>query len=280
MVAIVVIVLTFRNGVRGAAITPIVVDDTIVRWMSDIDLPGIHGIARAVSYASSWWVIEITVWAFTVALIVFRRWRHLLIYLLVSQVAQMVHARLSDLTTQPRPFGVPLRGSWGGWSMPSFQMLSLAGLSVIALYTLVPAGQPRNRLKWVVAVIVILVALARLYLGVDSPSAIVVGVLIGVSFALTAFRYFAPSEVFPGDVPPGANRAPRRRRPARRGHPQGGRGPAGPDRVRDQARGAERVSGLDAAAPPGGRRVFAVPLRQALLAPTCARTAGTSWDES
>jgi hypothetical protein len=26
-----------------------------------------------------------------------------------------------------------------------------AGLLVIALYTLVPAGQPRNRLKWVVA---------------------------------------------------------------------------------------------------------------------------------
>ena len=76
-------------------------------------------------------------------------------------------------------------------------MLSLAGLSVIALYTLVPEGQPRNRLKWVVAVVVTLVALARLHLGVDSPSAIVIGVLIGVSFALTAFRYFAPSEVFP-----------------------------------------------------------------------------------
>ena len=76
-------------------------------------------------------------------------------------------------------------------------MLSLAGLSVIALYTLVPEGRLRNRLKWVVAVVVTLVALARLHLGVDSPSAIVIGVLIGVSFALTAFRFFAPSEVFP-----------------------------------------------------------------------------------
>ena len=81
--------------------------------------------------------------------------------------------------------------------MPSIQMLSLAGLSVIALYTLVPEGRLRNRLKWVVAVVVALVALARLHLGVDSPSAIVIGVLIGVSFAVTAFRFFAPSEVFP-----------------------------------------------------------------------------------
>jgi tRNA A-37 threonylcarbamoyl transferase component Bud32 len=76
-------------------------------------------------------------------------------------------------------------------------MLSFAGLLIIALYTLVPAGQPRNRLKWVVASAVVVVALARLHLGVDSPSAVVIGVLIGVSFPLTAFRVFAPSEVFP-----------------------------------------------------------------------------------
>ncbi len=76
-------------------------------------------------------------------------------------------------------------------------MLALAGLSVVALYTLVPEGRLRNRLKWVVAVVVTLVALARLHLGVDSPTAIVIGVLIGVSFAVAAFRYFAPSEVFP-----------------------------------------------------------------------------------
>ena len=45
-------VLIFGDGVRGAAIPAIVVDDTVVRWMSDIDLPGIHGIARGVSYAA------------------------------------------------------------------------------------------------------------------------------------------------------------------------------------------------------------------------------------
>jgi tRNA A-37 threonylcarbamoyl transferase component Bud32/membrane-associated phospholipid phosphatase len=197
IVGIVATVLIYGNGVRGAAIPAIVVDDTVVRWMSDIDLPGIEGIARGVSYAASWWVIEVIVWLLPLALIVLRRWRHLLLYLVVSQLAQMVNARLYNLTTQPRPFGVPLRGSWGGWSMPSIQMLALAGLSVIALYALVPAGQPRNRLKWVVAVVVTLVALARLHLGVDSPSGIVIAVLIGVSFAVTAFRFFAPSEFFP-----------------------------------------------------------------------------------
>jgi membrane-associated phospholipid phosphatase/tRNA A-37 threonylcarbamoyl transferase component Bud32 len=197
VVGVVVTVLIFRNGVEGPAITAIVVDDTVVRWMSDIDLPGIDGIARVVSYGGSWWVIEVMSWVLIVALIAFRRWRHLVIYLVVSQLAQITYSLLNDLTTQPRPFGVPLKGSWGGWSLPSIHMLALAGLSVVALYTLVPEGRHRNRLKWVVAVIVTLVALARLHLGVDSPSAIVIGVLIGVSFAVIGFRYFAPNDVFP-----------------------------------------------------------------------------------
>ncbi len=197
VVAVVATVLIFRNGVSGAAINVIVVDDTIVRWMSDIDLPGVHGLARGVSYAASWWAIQLTMLALTVGLIVFRRWRLLVIYLVASQLAQLVTAGLYDLATVPRPFGVPLRGSWGGWSTPSIQMMALAGLSVVALYTLVPEGRIRNRLKWVVAIVVAAVTLARLHLGVDPPSAIVVGVLIGVTFAVTAFRFFAPSEVFP-----------------------------------------------------------------------------------
>ena len=45
-----------------------------------------------------------------------------------------------------------------------------------------PRGRLRNRLKWVVAVVVTLVALARLHLGVDSVSGVVIGVLIGVGF--------------------------------------------------------------------------------------------------
>lgn len=196
-IGVAVTLLFYRNGVRGAAIDARVVDDTIVRGISNIDLPGIHGIARGISYASSWWAIEVALWSLTVALIVLRRWRHLLIYLVVSQFVQLVHARLYDVAEQPRPFGVKLRGSWGGWSLPSIHMLSMAALAVIALYTLVPAGRPRNRLKWVVAGSVLLVALARLHLGVDSPSGILIGVLIGAGYAVTAFRFFTPSELFP-----------------------------------------------------------------------------------
>ena len=140
----VVTLVILGDGVSERAIPLIVVDDTVVRWISGIDLPGIHGIARGISYAASWWVIQIASWLIVVALIIFRRWRLLVIELVASIVAQNVNAILYDMTTQPRPFGVPLRGSWGGWSMPSIHMLALSGLSVIALYTLVPVGRLRN----------------------------------------------------------------------------------------------------------------------------------------
>ena len=105
VLAIVVTVLIFRNGVSGPAISVIVVDDTLVRWMSEIDVPGIHGVARIVSYAASWWFIEITIWLLTVAMVVFRRWRHLLIYLVVSQLAEFAArpaVRHGDPTTSIR----------------------------------------------------------------------------------------------------------------------------------------------------------------------------------
>ena len=197
VVGVAAAVLVFRNGVSGIAIPVIVVDDTIVRWVSGVDLPGIHGIARGVGYAASWWTIQVTIIAVDVALIALRRWRLLVIFLVVSQVVVTTGDWLADLTTQPRPFGVPLRGSWGGWSMPSAQMLALAGMSVVVLYTLVPEGRLRNRLKWAVAALVAAVALARLHLGIDSPTGIVVGVLIGVSPGVAGFRLFAPSEAFP-----------------------------------------------------------------------------------
>ena len=52
VVAIAVTGLSYRNVVRGAAIPATVVDNTVLRWISDIDVPGINGVARVVSCAS------------------------------------------------------------------------------------------------------------------------------------------------------------------------------------------------------------------------------------
>ena len=68
---------------------------------------------------------------------------------------------------------------------------------VTMLYSLVPKGRWRQAGKWVATGLVTLLALARMYLGVDAPSDVLVGAALGVTIPLLAFRWFAPNEVFP-----------------------------------------------------------------------------------
>ena len=98
---------------------------------------------------------------------------------------------------RPRPFGVELQTSWGGWAMPSVQVAYLTAGLMTVLYTLVPEGRWRNLGKWLVAGLITLVALARMALGVDAPTDVLVGVGIGVTLPLLLFRRFAPNEAYP-----------------------------------------------------------------------------------
>jgi tRNA A-37 threonylcarbamoyl transferase component Bud32 len=74
-------------------------------------------------------------------------------------------------------------------------MLLAAGL-VAVLYTLVPEGRWRNTGKGVVTGLVALAALSRIALGAAAPTDVLVGVALGVTFPLLAFRWFAPNEIF------------------------------------------------------------------------------------
>ena len=81
--------------------------------------------------------------------------------------------------------------------MPSLQVMLLAAGLVAILYTLVPEGRWRNNGKWLVTGLVALAALSRIALGADAPTDVLVGVALGVTFPLVAFRWFAPNEIFP-----------------------------------------------------------------------------------
>jgi tRNA A-37 threonylcarbamoyl transferase component Bud32 len=139
-----------------------------------------------------------TVWlALPLALIALRRWRHLIVWLLAWQVGQLVFQIVMVAARRPRPFGVELQNSWGGWAMPSVLVTILTAVLMGVLYTLVPEGRWRNTGKWVATALVAVVAVARIALGVDAPTDVLVGVGIAVTIPLLAFRRFTPSEVFP-----------------------------------------------------------------------------------
>src|SRR5512133_625565 len=198
--AVVLVGLTlavFARGLRGPAVAVTVVDDAVVGWLAGLVSPGLEPALRGLARIGSWWVLYTLIYGLILALLVFRRWRHLLLWWVVGQLISLLTMGLMAVTQRPRPFGVELNSSWGGWALPSVPVTILTAALMTVLYTLVPEGRWRNTGKWLVAALITLVALARMGLGVDAPTDVLVGVGIGVTIPLLLYRRFTPNEVYP-----------------------------------------------------------------------------------
>jgi membrane-associated phospholipid phosphatase/tRNA A-37 threonylcarbamoyl transferase component Bud32 len=202
LVAAVVLValslVVFADGLRGRAVAVTVVDDAVVGWLAGLDAPGLFPAMRGLAALGSWTAMNVLLWGLLLALLILRRLRQLLVVLL-AWILQglMIQFLLAPLVQRPRPFGVEFRTDWTTWALPSEQMAALVVVLVGILYGLVPEGRWRQIGKWVATGLVALVAVARMYLGVEAPTDILVGVAIGVAISLLAFRLLAPSQVFP-----------------------------------------------------------------------------------
>jgi hypothetical protein len=198
VVLVVLAVVVFARGLRGLAVDVTVADDAVVRWLVGLHAPGLVGVWRALAAISSWWTLNGLAVGLLVALLVLRRFRHLIVLLILAQLLTLVvEAWVGPLVQRPRPFGVATRVGWGGWALPSVQISFLAASLVAILYTLVPEGSLRNTGKWLATGLVVLTALGRVALGADAPTDVLVGVAVGVTIPLVGFRLFAPSEAFP-----------------------------------------------------------------------------------
>jgi membrane-associated phospholipid phosphatase/tRNA A-37 threonylcarbamoyl transferase component Bud32 len=198
--AVVLVGLTlaiFARGLRGPAVAVTVIDDAIVRWLAGLAGPGQLALLRGLERIGSWWVLYTAFYGLVLALLVLRRWRHLLVWLVAVELGGFLTFSLAVIARRPRPFGVDLQASWGGWALPSLQVAFLTAIFMGVLYTLVPEGRWRNTGKWVAVGLVAVVAVARMALGVNAPSDVLVAAGIGVTLPLLAFRRFTPSEVYP-----------------------------------------------------------------------------------
>ena len=170
----------------------------ILRQLTEVRTPWLTDVATGVQAAGAGWGVVAVGLSVVVLTVIFRRWRHLLVFLcslfLLEEVAgQWIYGALS----RPRPYGVLIIGSWGGYSAPSVPVAALTIFLIGAVYCLVMPGRPRAYAKAVVAVVIAVTCLARLYLAVDHPDDVLLGVALAVAIPVTAFRYFTPNEVFP-----------------------------------------------------------------------------------
>ena len=168
-----------------------------LRLLAEVRMPWLTDVARAINAACSGWGVTVVGLTVVVLTMVFRRGRHLLVFLgslfFLVIVGQWIYSGLS----RPRPYGIVIISGWGGYSAPSPPVAALTIFLIGAVYCLVVPGRPRGYAKIAAAAVIALFCLSRVYLAVDHPDDVLVGVALGVAIPVTAFRYFTPNEVFP-----------------------------------------------------------------------------------
>jgi tRNA A-37 threonylcarbamoyl transferase component Bud32 len=192
-----VFTISFAASRNGAAMAVTVADDRVVRWLAGMRDGWLAAGMAVAAFPAGWLASKLLAWCIVVPLLVFRRIRHLVVYVVAIGVTLQLTLVLSAVLKRPRPFGVVIDGSWNGYALPSVPLAILAANLVSVLYVLVPEGRWRQVGKWAATAIVALAALGRVALGLDTPTDALLGAVIGVTVPLLAYRWFTPNEVFP-----------------------------------------------------------------------------------
>ena len=107
VVLVVLSIVVFDGGLRGPAVTVTVLDDAVVRWLAGLDAPGLAGTWQALAFLGSWWVLNLLALGLVLTLLALRRFRHLIVTLIVAQLLTTISQDVMGSTAhRPRPFGV------------------------------------------------------------------------------------------------------------------------------------------------------------------------------
>jgi hypothetical protein len=173
------------------------VNSAVLRLFARARTPWLTDAANGISAAGSGWGATVLGLSAVALTIVFRRWRHLLVFLCSLFLLELAIEVITEGTTRPRPYGVPVIAGWTGYSTPAISVAILTFLLMCIAYCLVTPGRPRSYAKAAAAVIVTVFCLARLYLAVDHVDDLLLGVALAVAIPVSAFRFFTPNEIFP-----------------------------------------------------------------------------------
>jgi len=192
VIAIVVIALVGRTGeALGRS------ESEFVAAVGRLRAPWLTDVMRAIDALASPFLLFTTRVLILAILIVFRRWRHLFVFVGSVLAVELISYGLASFMTRPRPFGVTALAAWEGFSHPSRRIADVAVTAVGIAYALLPHGRYRDVAKYVTAGTLAVFGSAQLYLGVSHPTDVVVGAVIGVTIPLVGFRWFCPNDVFP-----------------------------------------------------------------------------------
>ena len=141
--------------------------------------------------------IAVLAWGIAIALLVLRQFRHLIVYAALLLGVSVVVAAVVPGVSRMRPADVSQLIPWNGYSFPSRTVVALGLVLAAIACTLIPAGAWRRRALWLGFAAIELLAVARVYLGVDHPTDVLCALAFGWALAVAAFRLAAPDDAFP-----------------------------------------------------------------------------------
>ena len=172
-------------------------DHAVLATVAELRTAWLTRVAKVIGLAGTGRFLQVLWLVNLAAMIAWRRWRHLFIWVAVGLVVVNIGGFVIGVIGRPRPVGIEILGPWKGFAMPSLPVAVLAAFLVSTLYANVPRGRLRDRGKIAVGTVLALVILSRVYLAQDAPTDALAGLVIGVALPLAAFRFFAPNDVFP-----------------------------------------------------------------------------------
>jgi tRNA A-37 threonylcarbamoyl transferase component Bud32 len=169
------------------------VDATVAEMFATSSADTARRIGRTIDGVLPWELLIVLRWLVAVALIAFRRWRHLAVF--VGSVVVV--------TLMVRWFPTAGIVGTGVTDRPSGAMAGTAVTMLGIVYGLAPAGRFR-RLALAVTVFVLLI-LAAVLLATDENTftEIVVGLSLGIATPFLGYRVLVPESVFPVVLRPG-----------------------------------------------------------------------------
>ena len=180
-------------------------DQAVLELMARARTPALTGVARLADQLPTFAVVMALRLATVLVLVVYRRFRHLTVFLATLVVTDWVVVRLLFVEL-PRP-DMPVLVDQASYAFPSRGISALAITLFAMTFVLVPRGRGRDRLRAALAIVLALVVLAQLYLAADYLSAAGYALLLAPCLADVAFRWLVPEEGFPISYRLGGNAA-------------------------------------------------------------------------
>src|SRR6266513_1099407 len=147
------------------------VDAPIIRFVTSARTPWLNSLTNTLNSVGSKWGLAILGLLAVALTVAFRRWRHLVVFLVSLALLEIVLPGLYITAARPRPYSVTAIGQWEGFSSPSQPVAALAAVLMGFIYMLVVPGRSRWYAK--------------------------LAVILGVAIPVTLFRAFTPTDIFP-----------------------------------------------------------------------------------